>query len=173
MVTKIRACGEIGPSSTRPTLENWHVDVLLACQKACNVAALEVGNLVSRSNLDALHKLQRHGYQVFLVSYGGWQRNQQTDAAAAQLWQVGLLAFLSRTGMVCAHGKCMCSRRRDISVILDDNKEILEECATSGWPPTRWPPATKSTSGAAMLLLLLHGLFVKETSRHTLPLHQL
>lgn len=97
---------------------------------------LEVWNKISLDNIQALKKLQRAGYQVFLCSFCGWNREQEVKSAISKLdFQFDGMKFCrDRVG---ENGKAEWCTNNHIGHIFDDSKDICEESLTKGlevWP---------------------------------------
>ena len=123
-----------------PTGPKW----VLKANKQSRVAidyhqCLEIQEHVPPKNVAALHGLAANGYQVFLVSYAGQEKQVREDLTKVQFNFTGLKFTRNRCG---PHGKGYWCQQMGIGHIFDDNQYILQECQLLGmevWPiMTRW-----------------------------------
>ena len=88
---------------------------------------LEVKETVSAANINALDQLKKEGYEVYLCSFGGHNRNWYTDKHSGIIWDgwAGKFFTSSPTGW---YGKADALCKHGIDTIFDDNYQVIEEC---------------------------------------------
>ena len=129
------------PGRPLPKSEGW----VLKANKDYRVAidyhnCLEVQEHIPAKNLAALEGLKANGYQVFLVSFGGEEREQMVrkDLTKVQFTFDGVKFTKARCG---PNGKGVWCQQMGIGHIFDDNMKICQECKLLGMEP--WPIMTR------------------------------
>ena len=97
---------------------------------------LKVHGQVSPKNLAALQGLAANGYQVFLISFAGRDREEEVreDLTKIPFTFTGVHFTRSRCG---PKGKGAWCKQMGIGHIFDDNQSICRECQQLGLEP--WP----------------------------------
>ena len=97
-----------------------------------NTTYLARCNGVPPQNVEALQKLHSHGFDLVLLSYCGWRREQEVKSLAWGLpvpWEA--LHFTREKAGV--DGKCACLEHLHCGRIIDDDVEVLWEAEEKGY----------------------------------------
>lgn len=92
---------------------------------------LEVHGHVSKANIDALEKLWANDIDVVLCSWGGEDRNKDTDRHSSSIWgrwEYKLWPKAKRGWK----GKGNCLRQENIKFLFEDSWEVIEDCRDMG-----------------------------------------
>lgn len=101
---------------------------------------LEWHDNVYPQNIRALDALKDAGYQVYLCSFSGWDRSQETKRLSWKVWQgwENQIYTSERTGK---YGKAQACHDYNIKTIFDDCWEVIDEC--SSWGMQTYPVVSK------------------------------
>ena len=117
----------------------------LALQEAEKAAVdwhhtLEWHDNVSPQNIRALDALKDAGYQVYLCSFSGWDRAQETKRLSWKVWQ-GWEKQIYTTEKTGNYGKAQACYYHNIKTVFDDTWEVIDEC--SRWGVETYPVVSK------------------------------